>query len=228
MASHRPILVGMTLRTGPARVLVAHAPETAFVNRTKSILGRLGYAIYDPKEFAALGSSDLPPGSPHLFIADERRLEDVSDTHEDAEKPIIMLTGRRGTDADDDRIVAAVRRPAGLHDLYCILQRIFEQTPRTTPRIPVTLGATCGQRERRWEAEMVSLSENGALLRSAETVSLGSIFDLAFELSEGQRVVLRAEAAYQLMPDLGIVFSGVDPAVREQIAAYVQDEILAV
>jgi len=206
---------------------VAYAPETAFVDRTKSILHRLGYSIFDPKEFEAADPAELPAGSPHVYVVDERRLEDVPDAHEAADTPVIVLTGRRGTDSDDPRVVAALRRPAGLHDLYRILQAVFELTPRSTPRIPVTLGVTCGQKERRWEAEMVSLSENGALLRSNEKISLGSSFDLAFRFDCGERVVLRAEAAYQLMPDLGIVFSGVDPAVRERIAAYVKDEILA-
>ena len=208
-------------------MLVAYAHETAFVDRTKSILARLGYSIFDPKEFEAADPIELPGGSPHVYVVDERRLEDLPDADEAADTPVIVLTGRRGTDSDDPRIVAALRRPAGLHDLYRILQAVFELTPRSTPRIPVTLGVTCGQKERRWEAEMVSLSENGALLRSNEKISLGSSFDLAFHLDEGERVVLRAEAAYQLMPDLGVVFSGVEPAVRERIAAYVKDEILA-
>lgn len=217
----------MSLRTGPVRVAVAYAPESAFVPRTRSILGRLGYQILCPDEFEARTAVDLPAGSPHLYLADERRLDDVPRSEGEAETPIVVLTGRHGTDLDDRRIVAAVRRPAGLHDLYCILQRIFELTPRTTPRIPVAINVDCGQRERHWTSEMVSLSENGALLRTDEKVSLGSNFEVAFDLPDGGRVALRAEAAYQLVPDLGIVFSGVDAAVRNQIASFIQDEILA-
>ena len=219
----------MSLRTGPERMVVAYAPESAFVEKTGSILGRLGYAIVDAKTFEAMPAGDRIAGAPHAYIADERRLDDVPRPEDEADRPVIVLTGRHGTDAheDDERIVAAVRRPAGLHDLYCILQRVFELTPRSTPRIPVRFEATCGQRQRRWKAAMVSLSENGALLRCDERVSLGSNFDVAFELPGVGKVALRAEAAYQLIPDLGVVFSGLDPRLREQIAAFVQDEILA-
>ena len=40
-------------------------------------------------------------------------------------------------------------------------------------------------------------------------------------------VELRAEAAYQLMPDLGAVFSGIDPALRESLNAWIAESILA-
>jgi hypothetical protein len=74
---------------------------------------------------------------------------------------------------------------------------------------------------------MVSLSENGALLRSEERVPLGANFDVAFELPGRGSISLRAEAAYQLMPHLGVVFSGVDSAVRTRIAGFIHDEILS-
>jgi hypothetical protein len=206
---------------------VAYARESAFVPRTRSILARLGYPILNPDEFDARASGGWPAGSPHLYLAEEHCLGDVPDPAGGAETPIIVLTGRRGIDVDDRRIVAAVSRPAGLHDLYCILQRIFEPTPRATPRIPVTISVDCGQRDRHWTSEMVSLSENGALLRTDEKVSLGSSFQVEFELPDCGHVALRAEAAYQIKPDLGIVFSGVDPAVRNRLASFIQDEILA-
>lgn len=217
----------MDLRSGPVRVCVAYAPESAFVERTKSILGRLGYQIVSDEEFEARAPGDRPAGSPHLYLADERRLGDVPRPVDTAETPIVLLTGRRGTDLDDERIVAAVSRPAGLHDLYCIFQRLFEPTPRATPRIPVSLPVRCGRHEHRWTSEMVSLSENGALLRSQEKVPLGANFDVAFELPGQGSVSLRAEAAYQLMPHLGVVFSGVDSAVRSRIAGFIHDAILS-
>ena len=216
----------MSLRTGPVRVLVAYARPECFVEKTESILGRLGYLILRPDEFEAR-ANDLPPGSPHLFLADERSLDEVPDPQGEAERPVIVLTGRKGCDANDSRIVAAVRRPAGLHDLYCILQRVFEMTPRSTPRIPVRIDVSCQRDGRKWEAEMRSLSENGALLRCEEKLPLGSNFDMKFVLPGAGPVKMRAEATYQLMPDLGIVFSGVEPTLRESINAFISESILA-
>jgi len=216
----------MSLRTGPVRVLVAYVRPQCFVDKTESILGRLGYLILTPDDFEAR-ASDLPPGSPHLFLADERLLEEVPSPEGEAERPVIVLTGRKGCDSDDPRIVAAVRRPAGLHDLYCILQRVFEMTPRSTPRIPVRIDVSCQRDGLQWDAQMRSISENGALLRCEERLPLGSNFDMRFVLPGSGLVKLRAEAAYQLMPDLGIVFSGVDPILRESINAYIADSILS-
>ncbi len=208
-------------------MLVAHARPECFVDKTESILARLGYLILRPEEFEARAKGDLPPGSPHLFLADERRLDEVPHPEGEAARPVIVLTGRQGTDETDSRIVAAVRRPAGLHDLYCILQRVFELTPRSTPRIPVRFDVSCSREGQQWEAEMRSLSENGALLRCEEKLPLGSNFEMAFVLPGRGPMKLYAEAAYQLLPDLGVVFSGMDPATREVLNGYIADSILA-
>lgn len=217
----------MSLRTGPVRVLVAYARPECFVDKTTSILARLGYVILDPDEFVARAEGgDLPPGAPHLFLADERRLADVPAPDGEAERPIIVLTGRHGSESSDPRIVAAVRRPAGLHDLYCILQRVFELTPRATPRIPVDIAVSCDRKGQGFGASMRSLSENGALLRCEEKLPLGSTFDLRFTLPGTGPMTLRAEAAYQLMPDLGVVFSGLDASLRETLNGWIAESIL--
>lgn len=216
----------MSLRTGPVRTLVAFTRPGCFVEKTESILARLGYLILPPDEFEARSKADLPSGSPHLYIADERRLAEVPQPDGEAERPIIVLTGRQGSESSDRRIIAALRRPAGLHDLYCILQRVFELTPRSTPRIPVRLDVQCHARGRSFAAQMRSISENGALLRCEEKLMLGDTFELKVDLPGAGAVALRGEAAYQLMPDLGVVFSGVDPAVRGVVNAFIAASIL--
>lgn len=217
----------MSLRTGPVRTLVAYARPECFVDRTESILARLGYVILQPEEFESRSKGELPAGSPDLYLADERRLAEVPAPEGQAERPIIVVTGRHGTESTDPRIVAAVRRPAGLHDLYCILQRIFELTPRSTPRIPVQIDVDCSAGGRMFEAEMRSLSESGALLRCEEKLPLGSTFELKLTLEGVGPVALMAEAAYQLMPDLGVVFSGIDPAVRDSVNTFIENAILS-
>ncbi len=221
-----PIIGGMSLRTGPVRVLVAYARPECFIDKTESILARLGYLILRPDELEDR-RGELPPGAPHLYVADERQLDEVPNPEGEAERPVIVLSGRQGIDSDDPRVVAAVRRPAGLHDLYCILQRVFELTPRSTPRIPVRIEVDCRRGDRHFEAEMRSISENGALLRCEDRLPLGSTFEMDFALPGVGSVQMRAEAAYQLMPDLGVVFSGVDASLRETINGFIAESILA-
>jgi hypothetical protein len=123
--------------------------------------------------------------------------------------------------------VGAVKRPAGLHDLFRLVQQVFEDCPRTTPRLPTHLKVVCRRRGQEWNASLLSLSENGCLLRSPEPLPLGTRLELAFDLPRVGSMELWAEIAYQLVPDLGLVFSGVDPSIRNAIGSYVTASLLA-
>jgi hypothetical protein len=72
---------------------------------------------------------------------------------------------------------------------------------------------------------VLSLSENGCLLRSAEVPSLGTRLDMSFSLPRTGVLHLDAEIAYQLVPDLGLVFNGTSPGVRGAIKGFVQDAL---
>jgi len=221
----------MGLQTLNNRALVSYVRPHAFVHKTQAILARLGYPILSSEEFAVVReeSHESAAFEPRLLIVDEHRLGEVMDRHEEPvadAPPIILLTGRRGLGEDHVRVVAAIKRPAGLHDLYRLLQQYFEETPRSTPRVRTQLPVRCGRDGREWSGSLVSLSENGALLQSAEALPLGSRFDLRFELPNFGQTELSAEAAYQLVPDLGVVFSGLAPAARTAIGEFVSDTIL--
>lgn len=210
-----------------ARLVVLHGRPDAFVDKTRPILARLGYAIVSPDEATALhradpcARGDVP--QPEMLVVDELNLPDV----EGVDCPIVLLTGSEGLRCRDPRIVAALRRPAGLHDLFRILQAVFEDTPRSTPRVDTSLPVVCDRDGRRWAGELRSLSENGGLLRQPETLPLGSRFALSLELPASGPVSLAAEAAYQIVPDLGVVFSGIDAGTREAIGRYVGELLLA-
>ncbi len=72
-----------------------------------------------------------PDLRPDLLLVDERRLAEVmpGDTVGYDSVPIVLLCGRHGATGADPRIVGAVKRPAGLHDLYRLLQQIFPVAP---------------------------------------------------------------------------------------------------
>ena len=170
----------MEVRELPQRLLVTHAAPEAYAPMARAILSRLGYRIVEPDEYPAV-AAELGLERPHLRLVDERSLADVED-EEDPPVPIVVLCGRHGVTGADPRIVGAIRRPAGLHEIYRLVQQVLEDTPRSTPRVPTHLAARCKRDGREWRGAVLSLSENGCLLRSPEPLLLGSRIALGFEL----------------------------------------------
>jgi len=174
------------------------------------------------------GTESLHPANsttPSLLLVDEQRFPAIAEQELADELPIVLLTGRRGIRFDDDRIVAALKRPAGLHDLYRIFQQCFEEHPRSIPRVSTNLEVRCTHKGRAWGAAVLSLSENGCLMRSDERVPLGSRVSLSLQLPRIGRVEFEAESAYQLVPDLGLVFSSIPAHIRQAIGSYVVDAL---
>jgi hypothetical protein len=202
----------------PQRILVSHAPPEAFATMTRPILAKLGYAILMPEEFeqVAAGSKDLRPA---VRIVDERQLGEVPDDSDSL--PIVVLTGRHGVTGADSRIVGAVRRPAGMHELYRLIQQVMEETPRSTPRVPTHLPVSCIRDGHEWRAKVLSLSDNGCLVRSPEPLLLGNRFEMIFVLPREGEMRIEAEAAYQLVPDVGVIFQSLPTSQRNAISRFV-------
>jgi hypothetical protein len=190
---------------------------------TRPILAKLGYAILLPEEFEAV-TQDAPDVKAALRIVDERQLAEVPD--DPTNTPILVLTGRHGVTGADSRIVGAIRRPAGMHELYRLIQQVTEETPRSTPRVPTHITAHCRKEGRAWSAAMLSISENGCLLRSAEPLLLGSRFEISFTLPREGAIEVQVETAYQLLPDVGLVFHGVPTRYRDAIVRFVTASLL--
>ena len=221
-----PTLAG---RDAPSwkRTIVYYASREALGPRTDAILSRLGYQMLLPETFAAL-RAERPDLEAELYVVDERRLDDL-EAAEGAgpQAPLILLTGKQGAPTGDPRIVGAVKRPAGLHDLYRLMQQVFEDRPRSTPRVATQLRARCEAGGTRWEGRVLSLSENGCLIRSPEAILLGQRLQVELDLPRQPSLVVEAEAAYQLLPDTGLVFNAIDAGSREALGRFVTDTILA-
>ena len=201
-------------------MLVSHAAPEAYAPMTRAILAKLGYAILLPDEFETIvGSSGVRP---KLRIVDERQMAEVPDDQDNL--PIVVLTGRHGVTGADPRIIGAIRRPAGMHELFRLIQQVTEETPRTSLRIPVHLPAVCKRDGRDWPATVLSLSANGCLMRSPEPLVLGVRLDLTFTLPSGT-IEVEAELAYQLLPDVGVIFHGIPTRDRQAIEDFVTQSL---
>ena len=213
--------------TAPSRMILFHASRDALGPMTDVILAKLGYSIVTPESFELMRAEN-PELKPDMLLVDERRLVETAAYADDGESaiPIVLLTGQHGATGADSRIVGAVKRPAGMHDLYRLLQQVFEDNPRSTPRIATQLLAHCSRGARSWEGRVLSLSENGCLIRSPEEIPLGHKIQLTVNLPRAGGIVVEAEAAYQLLPDVGLVFSAVPAAQRHMIERFVAQALV--
>jgi hypothetical protein len=207
------------------RFILCHASDQSFVPLTRAILAKMGYAIIPAQELPRLPPA-LVNRPPDLCIVDERRLGEIAPDGESS-APLIVLTGPKGVGTDDPRILGAVRKPAGLHELYRLIQQGLEENPRSAPRVYTNIPASCRFQGREWQGTVLSLSESGCLLRSPTPLHLGCEIRLSFEIPPLGPIETAAEAAYQLPPDLGLVFCSSPPSSRDAIRTFVEQTLAA-
>jgi hypothetical protein len=203
------------------RLIVAHARPDAFAPHARSILSKLGYAIVPAEDVGSL-PEPFRGRTPDLRVVDEARWDELP---RDGRVPMIVLTGRQGVRVEDERIVGALPRPAGLHELYRLVQLALEETPRTAARVSTQLPARCRFKGKEWQTRVLSLSETGCLLRSTEPVPLGTHVQISFDLPSSGPIDTRAETAYQMPPDLGLIFHEIAPASRRAIGEFVSQAL---
>ncbi|MBW2313369.1 MAG: PilZ domain-containing protein [Deltaproteobacteria bacterium] len=205
----------------PPRLVALYAGARAFSPLALTILPKIGYQLIPVERYAELAARP-----PDVQIVEEQRLSEIYETTAASSIPTIVLVGWRGAPEVDGKIVvAAVRSPAGLHELYRVLQQALEETPRAVPRVETRLRARCRRDTMEWDARVISLSENGCLLKTSVVPPLGAMVDVSFELPDGGKIETQASASYQVMPQLGLVFHATRPEYRRAIASYVTHEL---
>lgn len=207
------------------RLILSFARPGAYVPLARAILGRMGYAIVTPDEWQE--SAVLRARSPELGVVEDRRFSELPEGDDFAALPLILVTSRGAPRVSDPRLVGAIPRPAGLHELYRLLQQALEPVARSAMRVPTNLPVRMRQAGREWRGAVLSLSENGCLVRSPEPVTLGAEFDVAFELPSAGLIETRAESAYQLVADTGLVFQSTPAASRRAILSFVEQQLIA-
>jgi hypothetical protein len=138
---------------------------------------------------------------------------------------VLLLTGEVRVPCRDRRVIGTVCRPAMLKDLYPILQRALEDTPRIAARTPTELPGRCTHSDRRWMGAVVSLSERGCLFRTNETMATDQRLNLLFPLPLGQMITARARVIGQQGPSVGMVFDDMAPPAREAVAQFVEHRL---
>jgi hypothetical protein len=207
------------------RLILSLARPDAYVPLARAILGRMGYAIVSREEWQQ--SPSLAARTPELCIVDDRDASALPSEPRIASTPLVVLCGRGQPALDDRRVVGAIARPAGLHELYRLFQQSLESVARGGLRVPTNLPVRLRSKGREWQGSVLSLSENGCLVRSPEPMDLGAELELCFELPRAGRIETRAETSYHLVRDSGLVFQATSAAQRDAIRSYVTESLAA-
>jgi len=179
------------------RCIATHAPESDYAPTSTMLLAKLGYDLVPARDATA----------PEVRIAREEQLDLVPER----EIPVIALAGRkRGPRNDDPRVVGIVRRPAGLHALYRLLQLSLESHPRAIPRVECNLAAHAQSANGdQWDLRVESLSQNGCLVTGPKLPPLETALTMRMEMPWGERITVPADVAYERREQIGLVFHGI-------------------
>jgi hypothetical protein len=189
-----------------ARTCIAsYASDGDYAPTSRNLLWKLGYALVPAEEAEA----------PALRVVRDDRLAEIPAPQAE---PIILLTQGRGRKARDPRVLGSVKRPAGLHELYRLIQAALEEQPRSVPRAPCSLNARGTREDAHWDLVVQSLSESGCLVTGSELPTIDTALELEIEMPWGVRIATPAVAAYEQGGSLGLVFHGVTLGTRNKLA----------
>lgn len=220
-----PIATPMAPKPSDDRVLLSHVAPELYAPMTRLLLAKLGYLILSPEELASIEGADAL--RPVLLLLDERQVSDLPAA--DHAVPILMVTPQDvdgDARVDDVRVAGVVQCPVQSQELFRMIQQLTERTPRSTPRVECKLAARCRQHDRSWSAELLMISENGALLAGGEMPKPGTRLRVAFELPESGRLQFDADVAYPDPRGVGLVFSSHTDTDRRAIARFVEQTLL--
>jgi len=196
-----------------ARRIEVRVPSRSFSEGVQTALEQLGY--------------EFVPASPRAAVPDARIVATgrLSRLRPEASEPVILIGGSRSREVDDPRVVGVVRPPAGLLDLYPLLQAALEAHPRAAPRVPVSLAARSLRDGADAPGAVLSLSETGCLLRSTASLPGDGSLQLQFTLPNGGLIYTRAAPRHQAGKASGLAFEGLPETSRAAIADFVMSSL---
>jgi hypothetical protein len=191
--------------------------QLAFAPNVRKAMERLGYNLVE------VDAHDTAR-TPDLRIADDRHPESLPCSTLDPRTPIVLLTGASGS-IHDPRVVGRVRRPAGLADLYRVVQQAVETHPRSAPRVDTKLSARIVRRDQGWPGVVMTLSERGCMAHTTEAMVQGDRVHLHFTLPEFGLIDICARVVWSRGQCAGLVFTDADHRLRSAIDHYVGDRL---
>jgi CheY-like chemotaxis protein len=152
--------------------------------------------------------------------------------------PVIALTGDGASEVEMRSVragfAACLQRPVATEELYRVVQKAVEPTPRSNirvyTRLPVTVNGValdCGG------GECASvLSEHGMYIRTLAPASVNTVIALSFTLN-GRMISLEAVVLYRHRfgegpfgePGMGLKFLRMSTEDQEHIRRFIRDEI---
>lgn len=204
------------------KIIASYAAPQAYAPRTRAALAGLGYRLIPA---STRGRFDDDSWHPALRIVDDRHLDKLPEENYLPRTPVIVLRGLRPRPWRDARVVGEAARPAGLAELYPLIQRALEDHPRRAPRTATQIPARCTRSDRRLMGAIVSLSVEGCLFQTHAEMWQGQEFNLLFPLPRGRMISTRARVEHRYGHGVGMSF--LDPAepAREAIASFVTERL---
>jgi hypothetical protein len=123
--------------------------------------------------------------------------------------------------------VGSIERPAGFHDLYRLVQTALEPNPRATPRVPTSIPARVRGALDDLEAQVVSLSRGGCLLRRENPPGPGEEIVFEFELPRFGTLEIVGRTVYRRASEAGVVFRNLSVPASRGIQSFVEERMLA-
>lgn len=189
------------------------AGQRAYAPNVQRALTRLGYVVVEVDTHR-----DGP--APDLRIADDRNPDSLPTTAQDPRTPIVLLTGSAGW-VQDPRVVGRVRRPAGLGDLYRVVQQALETHPRLAPRVATELQARIVRRDQGWPSAIMTLSERGCMAYTTDVLMQGDRVHLHFTLPGFGLIDICARVVWSRDQGAGLVFTDATHTFCAAIDEYV-------
>jgi hypothetical protein len=182
----------------------------------------LGYRVIAA---STRGCFDDDSWKPDLRIVDDQHFDKLPVENYLPRTPVIVLSGARRRTWRDARVVGEVSRPAGLTEIYPLIQNALEDTPRRAARARTQLPARCTHADQRCVGAIVALSVAGCLFRTRAELSPGMNFNLLFPLPRDRMVYTRARALHRNGEGFGMAFSNPPEQSRRAIAEFVTERL---
>jgi hypothetical protein len=206
------------------KLIASYASPQAFAPRTRAALAGLGYRLIAA---STRGRFDDDSWHPSLRIVDDRHLDKLPEENYLPRTPVIVLCGprHRPRSRRDSRVVGEVARPAGLGELYPLIQQALEKHPRKSARAATQIPARCTRSDRRWMGAILSLSVGGCLFKTRSDMTPGLEFNLLFPLPRDRMISTRARVERRCGEGVGMSFPSPAEPARRAIADFVTERL---